>query len=176
MPEVVVGLGSNIGDSRQHILLAWEMLGKEPGVNLRGLSSPYHTEPLGMDSSNWFTNCVGLLETETDPQELLAVLLGIEETFGRRRSIDGKEWLDRIIDLDLLFYGNQVIESPLLTLPHPEMQNRLFVLAPLAELLPDKRHPLLGLTPPQMLARLMSQALTIAGQKEVRKMRWRENV
>jgi 2-amino-4-hydroxy-6-hydroxymethyldihydropteridine diphosphokinase len=176
MTEVVVGLGSNIGDSQQHILLAWEELGNEPDIILKGLSSPYYTEPVGMDSGNWFTNCVGLLETQMGPHELLYILLGIEKAFGRKRVPDGKKRLDRVIDLDLLFYGNQVIESPQLSVPHPEIQARLFVLAPLAELLPEKRHPLLGLTSSEMLACLLSHMpQDVAWQKEVRKTHWRVN-
>jgi 2-amino-4-hydroxy-6-hydroxymethyldihydropteridine diphosphokinase len=173
--EAVIGLGSNVGDGQKNIWYAWQRLGVADGITLLSMSSPYHTEPVGMASSNWFINCVGLLATDMPPSELLAKMLGIEKAMGRIRLAPNQEKSDRIIDLDLLYYGDSVCRRPQLTVPHPGMQNRFFVLAPLAELLPDKQHPVLGLTSSQMLARFMSSTDRSAGQPEVRKMCWQKD-
>lgn len=175
MAEVVIGLGSNIGDTQMNVHKAWELLGREPEVTLLGLSSPYATEPVGMDSENWFTNGVGLAYTNLTPKRLLGVLHRIETALGRNRSLHTEKWVDRIVDLDLLFYDDLISTSPELVVPHPGVQNRLFVLAPLAELLPDKKHPVLGLTASQMLTRLLSPDDAVP-QPEVRKMQWRPDV
>jgi 2-amino-4-hydroxy-6-hydroxymethyldihydropteridine diphosphokinase len=95
------------------------------------------TAPVGMTSRHWFTNAVGRLRVSLPPLELLYALFAAEKKFGRTR--DGKSfgYQDRSLDLDLLYYGTQVMDSPELTLPHPRIGDRLFVLAPLAELEPD---------------------------------------
>ncbi len=176
MAEVVIGLGSNIGDTQMNVRTAWELLGQEQDVTLLGLSSPYATEPVGMDSANWFTNGVGLASTDLAPEILLGVLHGIEATMGRTRALHSDKWVDRIVDLDLLFYDELISTTPELVVPHPGIQKRLFVLAPLAELLPDKKHPALGLTVAQMLARLLSSAEDVEPQPAVKKMEWRPDV
>ncbi len=176
MAEVVIGLGSNIGDTQMNVHKAWELLGQEPDVTLQGLSSPYSTEPVGMDSDNWFTNGVGFAYTNLTPERLLAVLHRIETTLGRTRSLHTEKWVDRIVDLDLLFYDDLIGTSQELVVPHPGIQERLFVLAPLAELLPDKIHPALGLTASQLLARLLSSAEDVEPQPEVKKMEWRPDI
>ena len=175
MAEVVIALGSNIGDTQMNVHKAWELLGQEQDVTLQGLSSPYSTEPVGMDSGNWFTNGVGFAYTNLTPERLLGVLQRIETALGRTRSLHTEKWVDRIVDLDLLFYDDLISTSPELVVPHPGIQNRLFVLAPLAELLPDRKHPVLGLTASQMLARLLTSG-DAAPQPEVRKMQWRPDV
>jgi len=135
-----VGLGSNLGDGRQNLLAAWQRLGELAGVETLRLSSPYLSEPVGMESRQWFTNAVGELKTSLPPEALLAAMLRIEAEFGRDRS----KTVDRPLDLDLLYYEDLVMRGDFLTLPHPELANRLFVLAPLAELAPERVHPLLG--------------------------------
>jgi 2-amino-4-hydroxy-6-hydroxymethyldihydropteridine diphosphokinase len=175
MAEVVIGLGSNIGDTQMNVHKAWELLGREPDVTLQGLSSPYSTEPVGMDSTNWFTNGVGFAYTDLTPEKLLGVLHRIETTLGRSRPLHSDKWVDRIVDLDLLFYDDLISTTPELVVPHPGIQNRLFVLAPLAELLPDKKHSVLGLTASEMLARLLTSGDS-ASQPEVRKTQWRQDV
>jgi len=176
MAEVVIGLGSNIGDTQMNVHTAWEFLGQELDVTLQGLSSPYATEPVGMDSDNWFTNGVGFANTDLTPDRLLGVLQRIETTLGRTRSLHSDKWVDRIVDLDLLFYDDLISTVPELVVPHPGIQKRLFVLAPLAELLPDKKHPVLGLTASEMLARLLASAADTAPQPAVKKIEWRPDV
>jgi len=175
MAEVVIGLGSNIGDTQMNVHKAWKLLGQEQDIILQGISSPYSTEPVGMDSDNWFTNGVGFAYTSLTPERLLGVLHRVETELGRTRSLHTEKWVDRIVDLDLLFYDDLISTTPELVVPHPGIQNRLFVLAPLAELLPDKKHPVLGLTASQMLARLLTSR-DAAPQPEVRKMQWRPDV
>lgn len=142
MTEAFIGLGSNLGDGQANLLAAWQRLGKEPGVQLGSLSCPYRTAPVGMASCHWFTNAVGSLCTELAPDKLLGVLLAIELELGR----DREQGRDRTVDLDLLLYGDAIIAVPGCVVPHPELAQRLFVLAPLAELAPELRHPQLGRT------------------------------
>jgi 2-amino-4-hydroxy-6-hydroxymethyldihydropteridine diphosphokinase len=145
-----IGLGSNLGNGRQNLLKAWQQLKKSNRVTLLTLSSPYLTEPVGMETNYWFTNGVGVLETKLSPLELLDLLLQTEKEMGRERA----SGLDRIIDLDLLYYDDLVISSPELTLPHPEIANRMFVLAPMNEVAPDHLHPVLQKTTRHMLKQL----------------------
>jgi len=142
-----VGLGSNLGNGRQNLLAAWQRLGEIPGIEILRLSSPYLTEPLGIVTEHWFTNAVGEIRTGLQPEALLAHMLQIEEEMGRNRSMTD----DRPVDLDLLYFADLVLRSETLTLPHPALSGRLFVLAPLAELAPALLHPLLGQTTLELL-------------------------
>jgi 2-amino-4-hydroxy-6-hydroxymethyldihydropteridine diphosphokinase len=144
---VYIGLGSNLGEGQKNLRAAWQKLGELPEVTLLRLSSPYRTKPVKMSSDKWFTNAVGMLETDLPPEDLLAGLLAIEKAMGR----DRKKNRDRTVDLDILFYNTIVLSSEELIIPHPEIQNRLFVLAPLAELMPDYSHPVLKKTATEML-------------------------
>ena len=163
MAHVFVGFGSNLGNGQQNILFAWKRLSGIKGVRLICLSNPYLTEPIGMDSQSWFTNAVGEVETELPPQKLFDEMLQIEMEAGR----DREKTRDRTVDLDILYYDDQVLHSPQLTIPHPALQDRLFVLAPLEELAADFLHPVLAKTTKEL-----RQALA-AGQV-VRKERWQE--
>jgi 2-amino-4-hydroxy-6-hydroxymethyldihydropteridine diphosphokinase len=156
-----IGLGANLGDGRANLRSAWQRLGEVAGIRCLRLSSPYFSEPLGMESQHWFTNAVGEVETSLPPEELLAALLAIEAAMGRDRS----RTADRPVDLDMLFLDDLVLEKEGLTLPHPEIAGRLFVLAPLAELAPGHVHPLSGRTVLQLLRELGP------GQK-VRRLAW----
>ncbi|HIJ79785.1 MAG TPA: 2-amino-4-hydroxy-6-hydroxymethyldihydropteridine diphosphokinase [Deltaproteobacteria bacterium] len=150
MVRAFIGLGSNLGDGLTNLQTAWQRLGEVPGVRLLRLSSPYLTEPVGMVSSHWFTNGVGELATELGPHELLAAMLGIEAAMGRDRAMTK----DRPVDLDLLYFGDEIIRTADLIVPHPEMARRMFVMAPLAELAPDSVHPLLKMTAAEICAQL----------------------
>ena len=165
MALAFIGLGSNLGDGRANLRAAWQRLAATPGITALRLSRPYATAPVEMESPHWFTNAAGALETRLDPGEVLAVLLAIEQALGRDRS----QGRDRTVDLDLLLYDDQVLTTPELTLPHPEMSRRLFVLAPLEELAPDHRHPVSGQT-----IRQLRRQLAHSGQ-EIRQCHWEGN-
>ncbi len=135
-----IGLGSNLGDSRKMLQGAWQALADDFNITTKDLSSPYRTMPVGMDSPHRFINAVGLLETTLDSESLLDVLLQVEQQFGRIRS-ERAGYQDRTLDLDLLLYDDLVMQTPRLTLPHPAMHERGFVLIPLAEIAPQLLHP-----------------------------------
>lgn len=144
-----VGLGSNLGDRAGHLLLgARGMLGA--GLAVARLSSVYETEPFGVvEDQPAFLNMVAELAAPLPPaEELLRVLLAVEGSLGRRRP---RPLAPRTLDLDLLLYGDALHASDTLTLPHPRLHLRRFVLAPLAELIPEARHPSLGVTFAQLL-------------------------
>ncbi len=152
MALVFIGLGSNLGNGRHNLQQAWQRLGQKTGVTTLSLSSPYKTEPVGIETEHWFTNAVGALETNLPAHDLLAVMLEIERGLGRDRSAGH----DRSVDLDILYYDDQIIEDADLEVPHPGVSKRLFVLAPLVEIAPDHLHPRLGLTSRQMLMALQT--------------------
>ncbi len=137
MSLVFIGLGSNLGSGRQNIKKAWQLLGQLEQTTILTLSSPFLSEPVGMESEHWFTNAVGVLECKLSPHQLLDAMLAIENKMGRDRQ-QGK---DRTIDLDILYYDDMIIKEAELVIPHPEITNRLFVLAPLLEVAPDHLHP-----------------------------------
>jgi 2-amino-4-hydroxy-6-hydroxymethyldihydropteridine diphosphokinase len=141
---VFVGLGSNLGDSANLLLEGWQTLGRYRGVTLEKISSPYLSAPVGMTSSFWFTNAVGRLQTSRGAEELLDILLDTEKQLGRIRDRNKQGYQDREIDLDLIYYGQAIIDTPRLTLPHPHRTTRLFVLAPMAAIAPDFIDPETG--------------------------------
>ena len=158
MPNLAyLSLGSNIGDRDGHLRDAIARLAAEGRVV--AVSSFYETEPVEVTDQAWFLNCAVALETTDTPEELMAALLKIEREMGRQR-VQRKG--PRTIDLDILLFGDAVIDSPELTIPHPAMHQRRFVLAPLAEIAPEARHPVLKKTIRELLDALP------AGQ-EVRK-------
>ncbi|MGR0480454.1 MAG: 2-amino-4-hydroxy-6-hydroxymethyldihydropteridine diphosphokinase [Candidatus Electronema sp. V4] len=160
-----IGLGSNLGQSRQLLLEAWQVLGAQPGIIPQALSAPCRTKPVGMDSPHWFINAAGLLRTSLAPEALLDVLLAVEKQFGRVRRLDMLGgYRDRTLDLDLLLLDEQVVQTERLILPHPALHKRLFTLAPLAEIAPQLRHPLLKKSIAELLAELLPQ--TGAGELE----------
>lgn len=150
--EALIALGSNLGDRAENLHSAWRRLGKIPGIRLRTLSPFYITKPVGgpPDQPDYF-NAAGLLETSLGPEELLAALLKVEALGGRVRTV---RWGARTIDLDLLLYGNHQSSSETLTIPHPRMAERRFVLEPAAEIAPAMIYPASGKTVADLLAEL----------------------
>jgi 2-amino-4-hydroxy-6-hydroxymethyldihydropteridine diphosphokinase len=137
MPSVVyLSLGSNVGDRNAQLRDAQTRLGAEGRIVAS--SSFYETEPVEFTDQPWFLNCAVALETSTTPQELMAAILGIEKEMGRQR-LQNKG--PRNIDIDILLFGDMVFDSPQLTIPHPAMHRRRFVLEPLAEIAPEVLHP-----------------------------------
>ena len=146
-----VGLGSNLGERETLIGQALDELAALPETTLIRVSSLYDTEPVGVIEQPRFLNAVAMLDTELTARQLLWNLQRIEARLGRTRS---QRWGPRTMDLDLLLYGDLVIEEADLRLPHPELARRAFVLVPLVELDPQLTHPASGLSVVQMLARL----------------------
>lgn len=153
MATACIALGSNLGDRRRLLQKAVARLSAEAG-EVTALSSFYETEPEGFDSPHRFLNAAALLETPLSPEELLRVTQRIERELGRvGKSSDG-QYADRPIDIDLIFFDEVVIDTPELTLPHPRMAERLFVLDPLCEIAPHFLHPLLHCTVSELRERL----------------------
>ena len=138
---VYLSLGSNIGDRAENLNAAIDRL-RAVGEIIQ-VSSFYETEPVEFAAQAWFLNCVIALDTEKTLQELLASILDIEQRMGRRRA---QKKGPRVIDIDILLFGNLIVDEPGLTIPHPAMHERRFVLEPLAEIAPDVRHPVLQRT------------------------------
>jgi 2-amino-4-hydroxy-6-hydroxymethyldihydropteridine diphosphokinase len=132
VPRAFVGLGSNLGDRESTLRTALELLGTRARVV--ATSSLRETEPWGLEGQPTFLNGAAELETDLAPRELLMVLLDVERSLGRSRA--GPRWGPRTIDLDLLVYADEEIDEPGLTVPHPHLHERRFVLEPLAELDP----------------------------------------
>lgn len=129
-----IGLGSNLGEPEANLKKALELLDSFPGVQIKKVASLYRTEPLGYTGQDWFLNTVAEVETSLSPHELLSLLLDTEERLGRVRTI---RWGPRTVDLDLLLFGGEEVNTPDLMIPHPRMSERAFVMVPLAELEPE---------------------------------------
>ncbi|MCK4404209.1 MAG: 2-amino-4-hydroxy-6-hydroxymethyldihydropteridine diphosphokinase [candidate division Zixibacteria bacterium] len=148
MATVHVSLGSNLGDRFQHLRTAIEKIEESDKILIKEVSSVYESEPVGYENQRWFLNLVFEVQTSFDPLLLLEYLLAIEDQMGRKRE---EKWGARNIDLDLLLYDNLIVNSDRLTIPHPQMHQRRFVLIPLAQIAPQLLHPLLKKTVRQLL-------------------------
>jgi 2-amino-4-hydroxy-6-hydroxymethyldihydropteridine diphosphokinase len=146
---VYLSLGSNMGDREAHLREASARL--QTVGSVVSVSSFYETEPVEFTDQAWFLNCAVALETTETPEQVMAAVLNIEQEMGRQR-IQKKG--PRIIDIDILLFSNIVTDSPELTIPHPAMHQRRFVLQPLAEIAPAVRHPLSKKTVREMLGGL----------------------
>ncbi|MEM6534357.1 MAG: 2-amino-4-hydroxy-6-hydroxymethyldihydropteridine diphosphokinase [Pseudomonadota bacterium] len=135
MVEAAIGLGANLGDRRANIEWACDKLSALPGTQMTRRSALYETPPWGDLDQPAFINACLLIETQIQPEDLLQHCLAIEQEMGRVRT---RHWGPRLIDIDLLWLDDHQVSSPTLTLPHPEIQNRAFVLVPLNEIAPDK--------------------------------------
>jgi 2-amino-4-hydroxy-6-hydroxymethyldihydropteridine diphosphokinase len=135
---VYLSLGSNLGDRQAHLEAALASL-RSVGT-VQAISSYYEAEPVDVAGQPWFLNCAVALETELMPKQLLSAVQEIEQQLGRRRQ-KGQAKGPRTLDIDILLFGNSTIDTSTLTVPHPSMHRRRFVLEPLAEIAPDVRHP-----------------------------------
>ncbi len=142
MAIVYLSLGSNLGDKVGYIQQAVALLKGSSDINVVATSSFYETEPMDMTSKNWFVNASVQLTTELSPEELLALCQKTESMLGRKRNPESKEYSDRTIDIDILFYDNIIINEETLTIPHRLLQRRAFVLVPMLEIAQDFVHPL----------------------------------
>jgi 2-amino-4-hydroxy-6-hydroxymethyldihydropteridine diphosphokinase len=136
-----LSLGSNLGDRENHLRDAIARL--VPYGRIIALSSFYETEPVDFTNQPWFLNCAVALQITKSPAQLMEVVLRIESEMGRQRT---EKKGPRTIDIDILLFGDAIVNTPELTIPHPAMQERRFVLQPLAEIAPDARHPALKKT------------------------------
>lgn len=157
MKVAYLSLGSNLGDREGHLQAALDAL-PAPDLRVLRVSPVYETEPMDVRNQPWFLNLAAEIETSLLPRQLLARTQKIERQLGRRRSIPKGP---RTVDIDILYYGSFIVDSPDLEIPHPRIGERRFVLAPLAELAPDYRDPrtrrtireLLGAAPPDQVVR-----------------------
>jgi 2-amino-4-hydroxy-6-hydroxymethyldihydropteridine diphosphokinase len=149
METAYIGIGSNLGNPERNCLEAIDKIGQIPNCEVVRVSKLYRTEPVGVDGQGWYVNCVAAISTGMFPQALMERLLAIEEDMGRVR--DGRRWLARVIDLDILLYGREIIHEKNLTVPHPLMHRRRFVMNPMADLAPDLTHPSLGKSMSELL-------------------------
>jgi len=145
--DIYIALGSNLGDRLANIRKAIELM-KEEGIEIINESPIYETEPVGHKEQGWFLNSVVKGRTELSPGRLWEALEKIEKSIGREREI---KWGPRIIDLDILFYGNKILNDKQLQIPHSELHKRSFVLIPLEEIAPELVHPVLKKTISELL-------------------------
>ncbi|MBI3609482.1 MAG: 2-amino-4-hydroxy-6-hydroxymethyldihydropteridine diphosphokinase [Nitrospirae bacterium] len=143
-----IGIGSNMGDRQAYCEEAVRRIARFPKTAILAASSLYETAPLEIPDQDRFINAVVAVRTELSPHELLRACQEVEQFLGRKRSV---RFGPRTIDLDVLFYGDRIIQEPGLTIPHPRMHERRFVLEPLAEIAPGLEHPVFHKTADQML-------------------------
>ena len=145
MTLAYLSLGSNTKNKEQLIEQAVGLINLSENVKLVRTSALYETEPWGVKNQNWFLNLAAEIKTSLSVYELLEKMQLIEKTLGRDRTKEIR-WGERPIDIDIIFYGQEIVNLPNLTVPHINMHNRAFVLVPLLELIPDFKHPVLNKT------------------------------
>jgi 2-amino-4-hydroxy-6-hydroxymethyldihydropteridine diphosphokinase len=149
--KAYIGIGSNIGNKIENCKKAIELLKENPQIKVTKISDFYEAEPIGYKEQEWFVNCAVEIETDLNPHELLLLCQKIESKLGRERKI---KYGPRIIDLDILLYNNDIIDTTELKIPHSEMHKRKFVLKPLLDIAPDAVHPVLKRTIAELLNNL----------------------
>ena len=156
MKKAYLSLGSNLGDREVNLRRALELIAS-PEVRVTRVSSTYETEPRDLRHQPWFLNIVAEIETTLFPLQLLGRIQKTEKELGRQRVVDKGP---RTLDIDIVLFGNSVIDTPRLQVPHPRMHERRFVLEPLNELAPELHHPLTRRTIREMLAATASQKVS----------------
>ena len=159
--SIFIALGSNLGDKESNMKEALQRLAQR-GVTVCKVSDFMATRPYGVTDQPDFLNAVAEIKTDNSPTELLRVLLQVEQEMGRKRI---RHWGERNIDLDLLLYDGQIINLPDLKVPHPDMQNRDFVLCLLAQIAPDTVHPVLRKTIKQLWKELQNRGRSENGNR-----------
>jgi 2-amino-4-hydroxy-6-hydroxymethyldihydropteridine diphosphokinase len=158
---VYIGLGSNVGDRAENCRKGIAAIDQTEGCSVEAESPVYETEPVYLESQDWFLNGAVRIRTDLEPEALFKRLKEIEHAMGRRPG--GPRFGPRILDLDILFYEDRILNDGTLQIPHPALQERRFVLEPLCDMAPGLVHPVLGRTMASLLSDLRG------GEKEVRK-------
>ncbi len=151
MTKVYAGLGSNLGNKRENIVRAIDRIDAEEGIRVKERSGFYDTAPVGGPPQPDYINCVIELETEIGPHTLLEKFKNIEIELGRRPAV---RWGPRTIDLDILFYGERIVNDHDLKIPHERLHERVFMLGPLCEISPNIKHPVSGISISELLKKL----------------------
>jgi len=149
--RVFLGLGSNIGKKRNNLINAIRLINQQENIEVHDISKFYSSPPYGFEEQESFINCVIEIFTDLSPQELIKILKNIEKKLGRKPTF---RWGPRVIDIDILFYEDFIVEEKDLIIPHPDIQNRAFVLVPMAEIDSEFIHPVFKKTIYQMMNEL----------------------
>ena len=158
MERCFILFGSNMGDKDTIFAQACLLINNRCG-HVAEVSSAYESEPWGFEAEEWFLNRVIIVETELAPDDLLMCLLDIERELGRTRHPDVQGYTSRTADLDLLYYGQRIINTERLIVPHPRLHLRRFALVPMCEVAPDWVHPVLGMTQEELLQQCPDESI-----------------
>lgn len=158
MESCYVLFGSNMGDKENLFAEACLLINNRCGA-ITAVSSSYESEPWGFEASEWFLNRLIVVDTDLNPEAMLRELLSIETELGRVRHPEVAGYVSRTADLDILYFGQRVIVTPLLTVPHPRLHLRRFALMPLCEVAPELMHPVFQVTQRELLHRCTDQSI-----------------
>ncbi|MBR5632291.1 MAG: 2-amino-4-hydroxy-6-hydroxymethyldihydropteridine diphosphokinase [Bacteroidales bacterium] len=158
MESCYVLFGSNMGDKENIFAEACLLINNRCGA-ITAVSSSYESEPWGFEASEWFLNRLIVVDTDLNPEAMLRELLAIEAELGRVRHPEKEGYTSRTADLDILYFGQRVIVTPILTVPHPRLHLRRFALMPLCEVAPELMHPVFQVTQRELLHRCTDQSI-----------------